>query len=81
MMKLGIMAMARTGPVLRWIAMQTDYLRYFIDVVTLGSMSSAAKKNYMTPPPESQRGQHAPVSDYSFGEAKPVYTPSMQEGE
>ncbi len=38
-------------------------------------------KNYMTPPPESQRGQHAPVSDYSFGEAKPVYTPSMQEGE
>ena len=49
MMKLGIMAMARTGPVLRWIAMQTDYLRYFIDVVTLGSMSSAAKKNYMTP--------------------------------
>ena len=35
----------------------------------------------MTPPPELQRGQHAPVSDYSFGEAKPVYTPSMQEGE
>ena len=29
--------------------MQTDYLRYFIDVATLGSMSSAAKKNFMTP--------------------------------
>ena len=29
--------------------MQTDYLRYFIDVATLGSMSSAAKKNYMSP--------------------------------
>ena len=30
-------------------AVQTDYLRYFIDVATLGSMSSAAKKNFMTP--------------------------------
>lgn len=29
--------------------MQTDYLRYFIDVATLGSMNSAAKKNYMSP--------------------------------
>ena len=29
--------------------MQTDYLRYFIDVATLGSMSAAAKKNFMTP--------------------------------
>ena len=29
--------------------MQTDYLRYFIDVATLGSMSAAAKKNYMSP--------------------------------
>ena len=29
--------------------MQTNYLRYFIDVATLGSMSSAAKKNFMTP--------------------------------
>ena len=29
--------------------MQTDYLRYFIDVVTLGSMNAAAKKNFMTP--------------------------------
>ena len=29
--------------------MQTDYLRYFIDVVTLGSMSAAAKRNYMSP--------------------------------
>ena len=29
--------------------MRTDYLRYFIDVVTLGSMSAAAKKNFMTP--------------------------------
>ena len=30
-------------------SMQTDYLRYFIDVAMLGSMSSAAKKNYMSP--------------------------------
>ena len=29
--------------------MQTDYLRYFIDVATLGSMNAAAKKNFMTP--------------------------------
>jgi DNA-binding transcriptional LysR family regulator len=29
--------------------MQTDYLRYFIDVATLGSMNAAAKKNYMSP--------------------------------
>ena len=29
--------------------MQTDYLRYFIDVATLGSMSAAAKKNFMSP--------------------------------
>ena len=29
--------------------MQTDYLRYFIDIATLGSMSAAAKKNFMTP--------------------------------
>lgn len=29
--------------------MQSDYLRYFIDVAALGSMSSAAKKNHMTP--------------------------------
>lgn len=29
--------------------MQTDYLRYFIDVAMLGSMSTAAKKNFMTP--------------------------------
>ena len=29
--------------------MRTDYLRYFIDVVTLGSISAAAKKNFMTP--------------------------------
>lgn len=29
--------------------MQTDYLRYFVDVATLGSMSAAAKKNFMTP--------------------------------
>ena len=29
--------------------MQTDYLRYFVDVATLGSMSSAAKKNFMSP--------------------------------
>ena len=29
--------------------MQTDYVRYFIDVATLGSMSSAAKKNFMSP--------------------------------
>ena len=26
--------------------MQTDYVRYFIDVATLGSMSAAAKKNF-----------------------------------
>ena len=29
--------------------MQTDYLRYFIDVATFGSMSAAAKKNFMSP--------------------------------
>ena len=29
--------------------MQTDYVRYFIDVATLGSMSAAAKKNFMSP--------------------------------
>lgn len=29
--------------------MQTDYLRYFIDVATLGSMNAAAKKNFMSP--------------------------------
>jgi len=29
--------------------MQTDYLRYFVDVATLGSMSAAAKKNFMSP--------------------------------
>lgn len=29
--------------------MQTDYLRYFVDVATLGSMNAAAKKNYMSP--------------------------------
>lgn len=29
--------------------MQTDYLRYFIDVATLGSISAAAKRNFMTP--------------------------------
>ena len=29
--------------------MQTDYLKYFIDVATLGSMTAAAKKNYMSP--------------------------------
>ena len=28
---------------------QTDYLRYFIDVATFGSMSAAAKKNFMSP--------------------------------
>ena len=29
--------------------MQTNYLRYFIDVASLGSMSAAAKKNFMSP--------------------------------
>ena len=29
--------------------MRTDYLRYFIDVAVLGSISAAAKKNFMTP--------------------------------
>lgn len=29
--------------------MQTDYLRYFIDVAALGSMNAAAKKNFMSP--------------------------------
>ena len=29
--------------------MRTDYLRYFIDVARLGSISAAAKKNFMTP--------------------------------
>ena len=31
------------------LSMQTDYVRYFIDVATLGSMSAAAKKNFMSP--------------------------------
>ena len=29
--------------------MQTNYVRYFIDVATLGSMSAAARKNFMSP--------------------------------